>query len=271
MAIALRPLLRSALVLLCLLLVKALGGAELDAQFARAERDPAAVAPLVVAASARIPQLPAPQALALAERLAPFSRRVFLSAERLPGDDVVGVRAAAPRKAESLAALARRVSVPRDWLARLNPQGLKADTPAKTLAPAPLSVVLSRSTCRLLVWRGAHFVTVMPCAVGSPGRDTPLGRTTVRVRAQDPEWRDPDTGKLHPPRSPGNTIGGYWIGFEPRADRAFAGIGIHGWTADPVESWIGKPVSHGCIRLRQDDLKTVFAVVSVGTVIEVRE
>jgi lipoprotein-anchoring transpeptidase ErfK/SrfK len=43
------------------------------------------------------------------------------------------------------------------------------------------------------------------------------------------------------------------------------GYGIHGTNAP---SSIGKPASHGCIRMREHDLEELFQLVTVGTQVE---
>jgi lipoprotein-anchoring transpeptidase ErfK/SrfK len=56
-------------------------------------------------------------------------------------------------------------------------------------------------------------------------------------------------------------------GLEAGNARAFGrGIYIHG---TPVERWIGRPASYGCIRMRSRDIMRLFDAVPVGTRIEV--
>ena len=45
----------------------------------------------------------------------------------------------------------------------------------------------------------------------------------------------------------------------------YRGYGIHGTNAPKS---IGKAASHGCIRMRQNDLEELFALVDVGTTVE---
>lgn len=46
-----------------------------------------------------------------------------------------------------------------------------------------------------------------------------------------------------------------------------AGYGIHGTNA-PAS--IGHAASHGCIRMRQQDLEELFELVEIGTPVEIR-
>ena len=45
------------------------------------------------------------------------------------------------------------------------------------------------------------------------------------------------------------------------------GYGIHGTN---VPSSIGKAASHGCIRMRQQDLEELYGMVTVGTIVELK-
>jgi lipoprotein-anchoring transpeptidase ErfK/SrfK len=45
------------------------------------------------------------------------------------------------------------------------------------------------------------------------------------------------------------------------------GYGIHGTN---VPSSIGKAASHGCVRMRKQDLEELFEMVTVGTTVELQ-
>jgi len=45
------------------------------------------------------------------------------------------------------------------------------------------------------------------------------------------------------------------------------GYGIHGTN---VPSSIGKAASHGCVRMRKQDLEELFEMVTVGTMVELQ-
>jgi lipoprotein-anchoring transpeptidase ErfK/SrfK len=109
-----------------------------------------------------------------------------------------------------------------------------------------------------------------PVGLGAPGHPTPIGATSVVSCVRNPEWRDPDTGKVFKPDAPGNVLGGYWIGFAPGPGDAFRGIGIHGYTAEAPEGWLGKAGSHGCVRMQQRDISALFALVRPGTAMSIR-
>jgi lipoprotein-anchoring transpeptidase ErfK/SrfK len=131
-------------------------------------------------------------------------------------------------------------------------------------------VVVDRGTCRLVVWRGQLPIFACMVAVGAPATPTPAGSTRIAERVRDPEWRDPATGKVHPPGSPGNVLASRWLGFDPGPERRFAGIGLHGYTAAPPATWLGRASSHGCLRLAREDIDDLFDLLPAGTPVAVR-
>jgi lipoprotein-anchoring transpeptidase ErfK/SrfK len=259
------------LLLFCSLLISA----DLDQQFSDAAGDPAAVVPLIEAVSTALPTVPAEEAVALGDRLAPFCRRLF--SEKLPGRERCGVLTHVIGAGETPSILARRYRTSIELIQRLNPGmdpktlSIDQEIAVMDLAAAPLELVVSRSAYRLLAWRGTTLVAVLRCGLGRDSSPTPLGATTVRQCVRNPEWRNPDTGKILKPDDPENILGGYWIGFEPRADQQFKGIGIHGFTGADPEQWLEKNGSHGCVRLVQEDIALMFALVRPGITVTVRE
>jgi hypothetical protein len=268
------PSLRGTMLFVGLLLLASapLCGSDLEQRFAAASA-PAGVVPLIEAVSATLPTLPPTDAIALADRVAPFCLRAL--GDPLPQRERLGLISHIIAAGETPSVLARRYRTSVELIQRLNP-GL--DPRALTigqevmvldLASSPLEIVVSRSAFRLLAWRGTTLIGVFRCGLGRDSSPTPLGATTVRQCVRNPEWRNPDTGKVLKPGDPENILGGYWIGFEPRADAHFKGIGIHGFTgAEPAE-WLEKNGSHGCVRLVQQDIALVL--VRPGIAVTIRE
>ncbi len=249
-------------------------GAELEALFARADRDPAGVVPLIVAGSEVVIAATPERAAKLADRLTPYCRRVFLSPELVPGMEGLGVGLHVVAAKETASGIARRHRLGAGMIARLNRRPeLVPGRPLKLIdaAAVPMALVVSRTRFRLLVWHGRTLVAAFPVSVGKSGQETPLGVTTIAVSVRDPEWRDPDTHKLFAPKDPGNVLGGFWMGFDPLPDASFRGIGIHGYTAEHPDAWLEKRSSHGCVRLAQEDIAAVFDLVLPGCKVAVRE
>ncbi|MGE9550709.1 L,D-transpeptidase family protein [Erwinia amylovora] len=148
--------------------------------------------------------------------------------------------------------------------------GSKLIIPQQLILPdAPREgIVINSAEMRLYYYpKGTNTVVVLPVGVGELGKDTPISWTTAVERKKDgPTWTP--TKKMHAdsvaagaplpaifPAGPDNPMGLYalYIG------RLYA---IHGTNAN---FGIGLRVSHGCVRLRADDIKWLFDHVPVGT------
>ena len=129
-------------------------------------------------------------------------------------------------------------------------------------------IVINVAEMRLYYYpKGRNVVEVLPIGIGQLGTDTPENWvTTVQRKRANPTWTP--TAKVHAeyaakgeklpavwPAGPDNPMGLYalYIG------RLYA---IHGTNAS---FGIGLRVSHGCVRLRNDDIEYLFSKVPVGT------
>lgn len=126
-------------------------------------------------------------------------------------------------------------------------------------------LVVSCSQCKIFYYREGKLVKVYPCAVGKAKYPTPKGRWRVINKRKNPSWSNPGTAwaKDMPPYippGPGNPLG-------PRAiDLSASGIRIHG---TPNIGSIGRPASHGCIRMYPKDVIELFELVPVGAPVDV--
>ena len=94
--------------------------------------------------------------------------------------------------------------------------------------------------------------------------DTPRGEFIVQSRLTNPVWVKPDWAfieeglevpKSQADRLESGVLGEYALGFGK-------GYFIHGTLYTRL---LGKNVTHGCIRLNDDDLKSVYRLAKVGT------
>ncbi|NAI01784.1 L,D-transpeptidase family protein [Escherichia coli] len=122
---------------------------------------------------------------------------------------------------------------------------------------------------------GKNSVTVYPIGIGQLGGDTltPTMVTTVSDKRANPTWtptaniraRYKAQGIELPavvPAGPDNPMGHHAIRLA-----AYGGVYLlHGTNAD---FGIGMRVSSGCIRLRDDDIKTLFSQVTPGTKVNI--
>lgn len=143
---------------------------------------------------------------------------------------------------------------------------------------AALELVLERSHRQLRLLRDGTAWKHYPVAIGRPGWETPLGRFAVLELVREPIWVHPATGQAVAP-GPANPLGSRWIGFAHDCSqrRGFNGrpelivrdcatTGFHG---TPLRSSIGQAVSHGCVRLREEDIRELFELVELGTPVTV--
>lgn len=148
--------------------------------------------------------------------------------------------------------------------------GSKMIIPQQLILPdAPREgIVINSAEMRLYYYpKGTKTVVVLPIGIGELGKDTPVNWTTkVERKKAGPTWTP--TKAMHAeyaargesipavfPAGPDNPMGlhALYIG------RLYA---IHGTNAN---FGIGLRVSHGCVRLRADDIKWLFDNVPVGT------
>jgi lipoprotein-anchoring transpeptidase ErfK/SrfK len=133
-----------------------------------------------------------------------------------------------------------------------------AEGVSPTVANAPRRrVVVSIPDRKLAVIENDEVVRMFPVAVGKPATPSPAGTFTIVNRVTNPTYYAPD-GKTVAPGAK-NPIGTRWIGLSQK------GYGIHG--TDQPKS-IGFAKSHGCIRLRNEDVERLFERVRTGDVVE---
>jgi L,D-transpeptidase ErfK/SrfK len=94
---------------------------------------------------------------------------------------------------------------------------------------------------------------------------TPRGEFKIRDKKVDPVWKKPDwafieeglpvPSKNHASRFEYGTLGDYALILGD-------GYMIHGTL---YQRFLGKPVTHGCVRLGDDDLKQVFSTLNIGS------
>jgi len=138
-------------------------------------------------------------------------------------------------------------------------------------------VAIDQTHNRLRLMRGDRLVFEAPCSAGSGmvlregstgGRvwtfDTPRGAFRVQSRLENPVWRKPDWAFLEEglpvPKDPGERFEYGVLG----AYALYVGQGymIHG----PLyERLIGRPVSHGCIRVGREPLRQLWQALPVGS------
>ncbi|WP_434638917.1 L,D-transpeptidase family protein [Klebsiella sp. I138] len=145
--------------------------------------------------------------------------------------------------------------------------------PLQTILPDTqhTGIIINTAEMKLYYYpQGTNRVEIYPVGIGQIGHDTPEHWVTSVLRKKvGPTWTPTQNereefaadGDILPavvPAGSENPMGLFamYIGNE---------FAIHGTNAN---FGIGLRVSHGCVRLRADDLKTLFSEVPVGTRVE---
>jgi len=129
-------------------------------------------------------------------------------------------------------------------------------------------IIINSAEMRLYYYaKGKKTVEVLPIGIGQLGKDTPVNWTTKVQRKQaNPTWTP--TAKVHKEYA---ERGEYLPAVVPAGKDNPMGLfamyvgnlyAIHGTNAS---FGIGLRISHGCIRLRNDDIEHLFKMVPVGT------
>ena len=116
---------------------------------------------------------------------------------------------------------------------------------------------------KLEYYEGETLVKQYDIAVGQADWETPVGHFAVLDLRKDPLWQHPITGEAIP-TGPDNPLGSRWIGFA--FDDEYH-IGIHGTNQEEL---VGQAVSHGCVRMRDDEIQELFQKVAIGAPITVQ-
>jgi L,D-transpeptidase ErfK/SrfK len=162
-------------------------------------------------------------------------------------------------------------------LSRLRSENGKIERALDAQVPAGPYIIINQTHNRLYLKRGKELVHEAVCSAGSgmvlnepTGRqrtwvfDTPRGRFKVLNKVENPVWKKPDwafveEGKPLPKRDDERIeygmLGEYAMHFGN-------GYMIHGTL---YERMLGRSVTHGCIRLGREDLKTVYNGTPPGT------
>ena len=106
-------------------------------------------------------------------------------------------------------------------------------------------IIVDLSDRRLHLLENNIVIRTYPVAIGAALTQTPTGEYTIINKAPNP----------------GGPFGAYWMGLSKPS------YGIHG-TNNPAS--IGSMVSHGCVRMYNQDVIDLAGRVSIGTRVTIR-
>jgi L,D-transpeptidase YbiS len=188
--------------------------------------------------------------------------------------EVVAIIAARPKPPAEIAAALEKFDQKEAVRAKAETAALQKKT--GTLAPKSVYIVIdsARNTLTLKSSGKTLLQAVVSCGSGSileePGGkrtwvfDTPRGEFQVKSKVVNPTWVKPDwafieEGKEIPKkreeRFETGVLGDYALGFGE-------GFFIHGTLYSRL---LGRSVTHGCVRVGDEDLKTIYQAASIGT------
>ena len=175
------------------------------------------------------------------------------------------------RRGEILTEIAATYRVPWEYVADLNkisPTQLRVGAAIK-VTPGPFSAIVERSRHRLTVHAHGYVVAAFDVGLGVPTAtdetSTPTGTFTIADRVTNPTWYGPNG--VVPGDDPSNPLGEYWLGLADSGGNPTT-LGIHGTLAPHT---IGQNASNGCVRLRNDDIRQLFRLLAIGSIVEIRD
>ena len=135
-----------------------------------------------------------------------------------------------------------------------NPISIIALTEDKAMA-SHISINLKER--RVYVYQNSEVIKSYKVAIGKKGWETPKGNFAVMEMVENPQWKNPWNGRISA-AGPNSPLGERWIAFSQQDGKY---VGFHGTAG---EHSMGKAVSHGCVRMRNQDVKELYEVVSLG-------
>jgi len=161
---------------------------------------------------------------------------------------------------ETLGLIARRYGATLEVLGRLNGPSRSRLKPGQVLhVPAyRFTVLVDKASNRLMLLADGRTVKTYVVATGV-GNNTPVGVFTIAEKIVRPTWYRKDKTSpavtAIPYGAPGHLLGTRWMGLSQK------GYGIHG----TIEPWkLGQQVSHGCIRMRNEEVEELFTLLPSG-------
>ena len=125
-------------------------------------------------------------------------------------------------------------------------------------------VVVQLNARKVDVYHRDEIIKQYLIAIGQSEWETPTGSFNVIYKQEYPSWQHPITGAIVPAGKKNNPLGSRWIGFLSSNDGE---IGFHGTNE---ESLIGEAISHGCIRMLNEDIEDLYTYIEVGTTVTVQ-
>ena len=128
------------------------------------------------------------------------------------------------------------------------------------VAVAVLAILIDKSDNVLTLRQDGKILKTYAVATGT-NNSTPVGTFKIVNKLENPTWYKPGGG-VYPAGDKKNEIGTRWMGLSKK------GYGIHGTI---VPDSIGKQVSAGCIRMKNEEVEELFKIVPTGTPVTIQD
>jgi len=139
------------------------------------------------------------------------------------------------------------------------------------VVPGPWRIEISKSARRLQLFNLANSKTLFAAYDVGIGRadSTPADEFVISIRLFHPKYYAPN-GAIFAYGDPGNPLGDYFLKLatSKQKDRPLAGYGIHG---SPDDEGVGRSLSHGCVRMRNADVRQLYLLCPTGTPVVIVE
>ncbi len=204
----------------------------------------------------QMPDLPEDQVKSLKEDYAEIRAELLLAQIEVPEDQIYTVVAG-----DSLYKIALKYKTTVGFIKKIN--RLKKDVVyvgMKLKVPSgEFMVAVDKSDNVLFLYFNDKLLKQYSVATGKNNR-SPVGTFKITDKLENPTWYH--DGKVHKPGSEENILGSRWLGFDKKS------YGIHGTT---LPETIGQQASDGCVRMRNEDVEEVYALIPSGTKVIVRD
>jgi LysM repeat protein len=190
--------------------------------------------------------------------LGQVNSQILYSRNLLPGDEFYDVKSG-----DTPIGIAKRFHVESELILHCNnikdPLRLRAGRRIK-IPKVDFSILVNIGDNTLTLKNYGKFFKKYPIRTGKLSGLTPTGQFKIEDKLKNPQWEDPETGKIYRAGDPQNELGTRWLQFN------HPGLGIHG-TIHPES--IGKYASRGCIGMLKDDVEELYDLVPRGTAVTI--
>ena len=129
----------------------------------------------------------------------------------------------------------------------------------KSPASSGYWITINKSKNILTIYEGDKVYYKYPVATGSSPSLTPEGKFSFVTKSVNPAWGGGGYASPVAGGSPSNPLGKRWFGL------SIGGGGSYGVHGNANARSIGTYASHGCVRMINTDVETIFEFIPVGT------